>query len=159
MSQYFSHPNIDLVRDYADLPEIDAYPGQLNQVWMNLLANAAQAIGEDIGEIRVTTRHEGDMAVITIADTGCGVARQHLSRIFDPFYTTKAVGEGTGLGLSITFGIVERHHGTISVESDLGKGTVFTIRLPISFQRDAVESETGIAAYEDPNGSNLNYET
>jgi len=131
LSRYYSADNITLVRDYGNLPPVEAYFGQLNQVWMNLLVNAAQAVSTG-GEVRVVTRHSGESVSVTISDTGSGIAPEHLNRIFDPFYTTKPVGEGTGLGLSITFGIVERHKGTIEVQSRPGEGTSFTVALPVN---------------------------
>jgi signal transduction histidine kinase len=133
LSRYFSGGNIVLVRDYGELPPIDAFSGQLNQVWMNLLVNAAQAAnatGKSRKEVRITTSASGENVFISIADNGGGIAPEHLNRIFEPFFTTKPVGEGTGLGLSITFGIVERHGGKITVESDLNEGSVFTVSLP-----------------------------
>jgi two-component system, NtrC family, sensor kinase len=133
MSRYFSAGKIKLIRDYGALPLIDTYSGQLNQVWMNLLANAAQAVlssGDESGEVRITTRRDGETVSIAVSDTGCGIAQEHMDRIFDPFYTTKPVGEGTGLGLSITFGIVERHGGKISVKTLLNEGSTFTVTLP-----------------------------
>jgi signal transduction histidine kinase len=130
LSKYYSSGRITLERDYAELPPVDCYAGQLNQVWMNLLTNAAQAISSE-GRVRVETREENGMAVVTISDTGEGIAAEHVKKIFDPFFTTKPVGEGTGLGLSITYGIIERHGGTISVESRMGEGTTFTIIIPI----------------------------
>jgi len=148
LSQYFNFGNINLVRDYGELPQIDAFGSQLNQVWMNLLVNAAQAIGKGNGDVQITTRLSGEEIVVTIADTGCGIAKQYLNRIFDPFYTTKPVGEGTGLGLSICFGIVERHGGTISVESTLGKGTVFTVKLPVHIETIPVAEVTDIERFE-----------
>jgi two-component system NtrC family sensor kinase len=149
LSPYFNDGNIELVQEFGNLPEIDAFGGQLNQVWTNLLVNAAQAIGADGGVVRVTTRRDEEYIVVTIADTGCGVALQDLDRIFDPFYTTKPVGEGTGLGLSICFGIVEKHGGTIAVDSKLGEGTAFTVRVPISNPNGGQISETGIDIYFD----------
>jgi signal transduction histidine kinase len=133
LSRYYSSDNITLIRDYGDLPPIDAFSGQLNQVWMNLLVNAAQAVGSN-GEVRIATSVEGESVVIAIHDTGGGISPEHLNRIFDPFYTTKPVGEGTGLGLSISFGIVERHGGTIKVDTRLNEGTTFTVTLPIHIQ-------------------------
>ena len=131
LSQYYGAGRVALERDYdAALPPVDCYAGQLNQVWMNLLVNAAQAVG-DAGVVRVTTRRENETAIVTIKDTGRGIAPEHLKKIFDPFFTTKPVGEGTGLGLSITYGIVERHGGTIKVESRAGHGTTFTVAIPI----------------------------
>jgi two-component system NtrC family sensor kinase len=133
LSRYYSTGHITLLRDYGSLPQLNCYAGQLNQVWMNLLVNAAQAVG-DRGEVRIVTRFEGQAAHITISDTGCGIAAEHLGKIFDPFYTTKPVGEGTGLGLSITYGIIERHGGAINVESVKGAGTTFRIIIPVDAQ-------------------------
>lgn len=132
LSQYYSGDKISLIRNYDDLPPVDSFSGQLNQVWLNLLVNAAQALGENGGEVRISTRKKEGTVVVEISDSGCGIPEEHLNRIFDPFYTTKPVGEGTGLGLSISFGIVERHNGTISVESSLNKGTTFTVELPVN---------------------------
>jgi len=131
LSRYFSQGNIVLRRDYGPVPEIEAFAGQLNQLWMNLLANAAQAVSKNGGEVTVSTCHKNDQVFVTITDTGVGISPEHLDRIFDPFFTTKPVGEGTGLGLSISFGIVERHGGRIRVESKVSKGTTFTVTLPI----------------------------
>ncbi|HEY5885930.1 MAG TPA: ATP-binding protein [Pyrinomonadaceae bacterium] len=130
LSRYFSTGNVTVHRDFGDLPRVSCYAGQLNEVWLNLLVNAAQAISGD-GQVRIKTSCEGDWIMVTISDTGKGISDQDRSRIFDPFFTTKPVGEGTGLGLSITYGIIERHHGTITVDSKLGKGTTFTIRIPV----------------------------
>jgi signal transduction histidine kinase len=118
-------------RNFARLPLVSCYAAQLNQVWMNLLANAAQAVSGN-GEVCITTSLENKWAVIAIRDSGCGISQESQARIFDPFYTTKPVGEGTGLGLSISYGIIERHGGTIEVESAPGIGTTFTIRIPIA---------------------------
>lgn len=131
LSRYYSADNITLTRDYGELPLIDAHAGQLNQVWMNLLVNAAQAVSKTGGEVRIITRVQDESVVIAISDTGCGIPAEHFNRIFDPFFTTKPVGEGTGLGLSISFGIVERHRGTINLESHPNQGTTFTVTLPI----------------------------
>jgi len=123
-------------REYGDLPEIGCYAGQLNQVFMNLLINAVQAIPGD-GDVWISTRVEGDEAILSIRDNGRGIPPEHLNRIFDPFFTTKDPEEGTGLGLSISRDIIDRHGGTLEVESEVGKGTTFTVRLPIG------EEETG----------------
>ena len=122
-----------VTKSYGDLPQTMCNPGQLNQVFMNLLINAAQAI-EHQGEIDITTRKTGDAIVIEISDTGCGIAPDKLNRIFEPFYTTKEVGKGTGLGLFIVYDIVEKHDGEITVDSRVGQGTRFTISLPIRSQ-------------------------
>lgn len=132
LSKYYTSPFITLRRDYGNLPPINCYAGQLNQVWMNLLVNAAQAIGEVQGEVDIRTWHDDQTVTASISDTGKGIAPEHLRKIFDPFFTTKPVGEGTGLGLSISHGIVVRHRGTLSVESVLGRGTTFTVSLPVN---------------------------
>jgi PAS domain S-box-containing protein len=113
------------------LPLIRCYPSQINQVLLNLLVNAAQAIAEK-GDIFIETRAMDKEIVIRIADTGQGIAPEHLPKIFMPFFTTKPAGKGTGLGLSISQGIIQKHHGFIQAESEPGKGTTFTIHLPIS---------------------------
>jgi signal transduction histidine kinase len=130
LSRYYTSGHIRLRREYGELPQVDCYAGQLNQVWMNLLVNAAQAV-KDGGEVSVKTWLDGERVSVAISDTGGGIAPEFLKRIFDPFFTTKAVGEGTGLGLSVTYSIIERHKGTINVESQLGKGTTFTVSIPV----------------------------
>ena len=115
-------------------PEVPAFRGaasQINQVLLNLVTNAAQAISHERGEIVITTWGEEDHALISVADNGKGIAPDNLAKVFDPFFTTKPVGEGTGLGLSISFQIVQSHGGTITVQSRLGHGTRFTLRLPV----------------------------
>lgn len=120
---------IEIIKDYGELPEVLCYPGQLNQVFMNLLANAIQAIDEE-GTISITTEVIDDMIEVRIEDTGKGIPEDVQSRIFEPFFTTKEVGAGTGLGLSITYGIVEKHGGSIEMESKEGDGTIFKVRIP-----------------------------
>ncbi|PYS75438.1 MAG: hypothetical protein DMF73_00645 [Acidobacteria bacterium] len=134
LSKYYSSPLITLRRDYGNLPLINCYAGQLNQVWMNLLANAAQAIGDARGEVRIKTECDQETVSVCVSDTGKGIAPEHLKKIFDPFFTTKPVGEGTGLGLSISHGIVARHRGTLTVESVLGEGTSFKVSLPVHLE-------------------------
>jgi two-component system NtrC family sensor kinase len=121
---------IHVAKEYGDLPEIQCYPNQLSQVFMNILVNASQAI-PDKGTITIRTFREGDEVNVTISDTGIGISKDHLSRIFDPGFTTKGAGVGTGLGLSICRKIIQDHHGRIAVESEVGKGTTFTITLPV----------------------------
>lgn len=121
---------INLVRDYGYLPLVDCYAGQLNQVWLNLLVNAAQAL-KNGGEIRIITRRVDKYVEISISDTGQGIKPEDMEKIFDPFFTTKPVGEGTGLGLSVTYSIIERHGGVIAVASQYGKGATFKVTLPI----------------------------
>jgi PAS domain S-box-containing protein len=121
--------NASVVKDFGQLPEIGGYPQQLNQVFMNLLVNAGQAM-EQKGEIRIQTRAVNDHVEIKFTDTGCGIPRENLNRIFDPFFTTKPVGKGTGLGLNVSYNIIAKHNGTMHVESTQGKGTTFKIQLP-----------------------------
>ena len=122
---------VEVVRQYGALPRISCMPSQLNQVFLNLLTNAAQAI-EGPGRILLKTEAEGDWLKVTVQDTGKGIPAEVLPRIFDPFFTTKPVGQGTGLGLSISYQIVQQHGGDIRVTSQPGKGTRFTVRLPLS---------------------------
>ncbi len=116
-------------KDLGDLPLIQGVPQQLNQVILNILVNAAQAI-ETKGEIKIKTWQESSNVCLTISDTGCGIDPQNLSKIFDPFFTTKEVGKGTGLGMNIAYNIIQQHGGNITVNSKIGKGTVFTVTLP-----------------------------
>jgi signal transduction histidine kinase len=130
LSRYFSGGNVRLVREYGELPPVEAFSAQLNQVWTNLLVNAAQAVSSEGGEVHIRTVADEEKMAVEISDNGVGIAPENLNRIFDPFFTTKAVGEGTGLGLSISFGIVERHGGKIFVESQVGEGTTVRVQLP-----------------------------
>jgi len=118
-------------KDYGTLPKIAAVPGNMVQVFVNLLTNACHALPPG-GSIRVSTRADGADVVVVVKDLGSGIAPADLERIFEPFFTTKPDGKGTGLGLSIVRGIVENHGGAIKVESALGKGSTFEIRLPIA---------------------------
>jgi two-component system NtrC family sensor kinase len=124
--------NVAVVMDLdPDLPRIMADRSQLQQVFMNLFVNAAQAMQEE-GRITVKSsysRQDGHV-VVRVSDTGHGIDKQHIARIFDPFFTTKEDGRGTGLGLSIAYGIVTQHGGTITVDSEQGKGTTFSMRFP-----------------------------
>lgn len=113
-----------------NLSKIESHSGQLNQVFMNILTNATQAILPEKGMITIVTKELKNTIEIQIADTGSGMSEATQKRIFEPFFTTKEIGEGTGLGLSISYGIIEQHQGKITVESEESKGTTFTIRLP-----------------------------
>jgi signal transduction histidine kinase len=118
-------------RKFGELPEVECIRSQVDQVFLNLLANAAQAIPGP-GAITIETCREGDAAVVSIADTGPGIAPDALGRVFDPFFTTKPVGEGTGLGLSISYEIVTKHGGEIRAENAPDGGAVFTVRIPLA---------------------------
>lgn len=123
---------IEVVKDYGMVPPIECVPGKINQVLMNILNNASEAIG-DKGVITIATKAgENDTVQISIQDDGMGMKESVRRRIFEPFYTTKAIGKGTGLGLSISYGIIEKHHGTIEVNSKVGKGSEFIITLPVN---------------------------
>ncbi len=120
----------EVIRELGELPLVNCIPAQINQVFMNLLVNAAQAI-QTQGRITLRTGVAGENAWIEIVDTGQGMTQEVSRRIFEPFYTTKPVGKGTGLGLSITWDIVERHGGKMEVDSEPGSGTTFRLILPI----------------------------
>jgi signal transduction histidine kinase len=139
LSGYYKSGRINLIRDFGEIPQVNCYAAQLNQVWMNVLVNAAQAIGTGAGEVRITTRCEGPTVMVSVSDNGPGISPEQLKKIFDPFFTTKPVGEGTGLGLSISHGIIKRHGGKIEVESAT-EGTTFTISLPIDADLDLAVS-------------------
>jgi PAS domain S-box-containing protein len=118
-----------VVKEYGDIPQIECVPSQLNQVFMNLLVNAAHAI-EDHGVISIRTCHDDTQVWVEVEDTGKGIAPEHLGRIFEPFFTTKPIGKGTGLGLSLSYSIVNKHGGHIDVQSQVGKGSIFRVVLP-----------------------------
>jgi PAS domain S-box-containing protein len=124
--------------EFGELPQVVCNVGELNQVFLNLIVNAAHAIKDsgkdaDSGEILIRAAAEGDQAVICVSDNGCGVPEENLSKLYDPFFTTKEVGRGTGQGLAISHSIVvDKHGGDISVSSEVGVGTQFTVRLPIA---------------------------
>jgi len=122
---------IQLVRSDESVPPIECAPRELEQVFLNLLLNAADAVG-DSGTIRLSTFCDAARARVEVADDGSGIAPADLARVFDPFFTTKPVGKGTGLGLAISYEIVQRHGGEIEVRSELGRGTVFSVWLPLA---------------------------
>jgi len=124
---------IQIIRKYGDIPECTCFPSRLISVFINMLRNASQAI-EGTGEITIETLRAGDDIEIKFTDTGRGIAPENLDKLFDRGFTTKSLDEGTGLGLSICKEIMEKHHGKIEVESQVGKGTTFTITLPIKHE-------------------------
>ena len=134
---------ITVVKNYSpDLPKIEAYGGQLNQVFMNILDNAQDAMKET-GTLTINTEKIEDNKVkIEFIDTGSGIPKENLKKVFDPFFTTKPVGKGTGLGMSISYRVIHDHNGTIEVESEVGKGTKFTIILPINHEEAKNEEQT-----------------
>lgn len=130
----------ELKREFGDIPPIQCFPQQLNQVFLNLLVNAAHALGTTRGEITVRTESAGDSVLVQIRDNGCGIPEELQKRIFEPFFTTKAVGKGTGLGLSISYDIVKKHGGEITLQSEVGFGSTFTVRLPLALPEQTGES-------------------
>ncbi len=120
---------VSIVKHFTNLPPISCYPQQLSQVFINLFVNAAQAI-EEKGVVTITTTLDADDVLIEVADTGAGMTEEVLLHLFEPFFTTKPAGMGTGLGLSISYSIIEKHRGTISVKSEPGMGSVFTVKIP-----------------------------
>jgi signal transduction histidine kinase len=136
---------IEVTRDYdRSLPRICAYGSELNQVWTNLIDNAADAMGEK-GVLHIRTSRAGDSVQVEIIDNGPGISPEVKTHLFEPFFTTKGVGEGTGLGLAVVHGIVSAHGGSIAVDSVVGKGSTFTIYFPAA-------SAAALAAAERPAG-------
>ena len=126
----------------GDIPKIHGFPGPLNQVFVNLLINASQAITDPSGTITISTKKLNDHFIeISFTDTGCGIEEKNLKKIFDPFFSTKPVGEGTGLGLSISYSIIKKHQGTIEVSSQVNAGTTFTVLLPIDLKLSEITPE------------------
>ena len=123
--------NISIEKAFGEVPPILCFPGELNQIFMNLLLNAIQAI-ETQGTIRIETSSEENNAYVKISDTGVGIPDDEVNKIFDPGFTTKGVGVGLGLGLSISYDIAQKHRGEITVESEVGKGSTFTLRVPVA---------------------------
>ncbi len=132
---------------YGSLPDVECIPSRLHQVFLNLIVNAGQAI-EASGTITISTGASASEAWIRFEDTGCGIPKEHLHRIFEPFFTTKPVGQGTGLGLSVSYSIVRRHGGSIEVESEPGRGSRFTIRLPVRQPVAQAEKSEAVGAAE-----------
>jgi two-component system NtrC family sensor kinase len=122
----------------CDLPLVPMDPSQIQQVFLNLIINAAEATPSE-GRLMLTTRLAGSGQAVEVefADSGCGIKPADLERIFEPFFTTKGARRGTGLGLAISYGIVKEHRGTITVESEVGKGTTFVVSLPLSLEEEA----------------------
>jgi signal transduction histidine kinase len=132
LAPQFRHHDIQVTTEYGDLPTIECYPAQLNQVFLNIIQNAVHALeGRPNPRIHISTAQENGHIVIRISDNGPGIPKEIQSKIFDPFFTTKPVGKGTGLGLSIAYSIIKKHNGEIFFETEIEKGTTFIIRIPI----------------------------
>jgi two-component system NtrC family sensor kinase len=140
---------VTVTKKYGNLPMVRCYPAQINQVFLNLVTNAAQACEKpDVpnykGELTLETHADNEKVFIEISDNGTGIAEKNLSKIFEPFFTTKPVGKGTGLGLSIVYKIIEQHNGKITVSSTVGVGTTFTVMLPV-----VAQNKSGVSIFED----------
>ncbi len=135
MLEHQINDNIEIVKDYGDIPHLTCYPRQLNQAFLNLILNASEAIPNS-GTITIKTYANDNKVHISITDTGIGITPENLDKIFDPGFTTKGVSVGTGLGLSICYNILSLHKGTITVESESGKGSTFTISLPVDLGKE-----------------------
>ena len=122
---------ITVHKEYQEnMPHVEAYGGQLNQVFMNILDNAAFAI-QDKGDVWIRLKSDGNNAIIEFEDNGCGMDEETRKKVFDPFFTTKEVGQGTGLGMAISYKVIKNHKGRIDLISEKGKGSKFTIILPL----------------------------
>jgi two-component system, NtrC family, sensor kinase len=141
---------VEVIRRLGDVPAVECSPSQINQVLLNLITNAAQAVAEHGGKILLKSEADTEWVRVSVQDNGGGIAPEHLKKIFDPFFTTKPVGQGTGLGLSISYQIVEAHGGRLEVASKLGVGTRFQLTLPrisrVQAQIDADEPQAAVAA-------------
>ncbi|OIR01395.1 sensor protein ZraS [mine drainage metagenome] len=124
--------SVTVNKNFGEIPDITCAPSQINQVFLNLITNAVQAMPEERGSITLTSRKEGEGVAVDVEDDGSGIPPEVMSKIFDPFFTTKEIGKGTGLGLSISYKIIQEHGGKISVESKPGHGTKFTVWLPLT---------------------------
>ena len=122
----------DVLLEFGNIPEVECVPSQLNQVFLNLIVNAAQAQPKGArGKIVISTGTVEDKVWIQVSDNGVGIAKENLNKIFEPFFTTKEQGAGTGLGLSLSYGIIQKHHGSLTVSSEQGVGTTFRVEIPI----------------------------
>jgi PAS domain S-box-containing protein len=137
---------IQVIKEFSPLPPVQAFPAQMNQVFLNLITNAVHAVDERTGRITIKTMHQGNSVVIKVIDNGKGIPPENLKKIFDPFFTTKPVGQGTGLGLSIAYKIIEKHGGKIEVQSQVGRGTEFTITLPVSGSAQLSTTKQGVSS-------------
>ena len=131
-SNHIKENNVEVVRDFAELPDVRCIPSKLNQLFLNIITNASQAMGPDGGQLLVKSENLADHVRITFVDEGVGMDEETKQKMFDPFFTSKEIGSGTGLGMSIAYKIVEAHKGSINVESELGVGTAIAITLPVS---------------------------
>jgi PAS domain S-box-containing protein len=137
---------VQIIKEFSQVPLVQAFPAQMNQVFLNLITNAIHAVDERNGKIIIKTMLQGNQVVVKVIDNGKGISPENLKKIFDPFFTTKPVGQGTGLGLSIAYKIIEKHGGKIEVQSQVGRGTEFTISLPTSSASPALSTKQGASS-------------
>ena len=139
------------MKNFSEIPLIECVGGEINQVLLNIIVNAAQSIKsqnrKEKGLIKIQTFSKDEYVVCKVSDDGPGIPKEIIDKIFDPFFTTKEAGKGTGLGLAVSYGIIKKHQGSIVVESEVGKGTTFTIKLPLNplgnnHHQDFIESAT-----------------
>ncbi len=143
LNQYYGRDQIPVESKFDELPPVLCYPGQLNQVWVNILSNAAQALADHTDpKVTIGTELDGEWVIVSIGDNGPGIKQADQSKIFEPFYTTKPVGQGTGLGLSICHSIIEKHGGQIWLETGEGKGTTFKVKIPLKARPPVSEATT-----------------
>jgi two-component system NtrC family sensor kinase len=134
--------NIKINKEFkTGIPMLFIDADQIQQVFMNILLNAADAMAENGGTLTIQTDFKDGMAKVSFTDTGCGIPKEHLLKLFDPFFTTKQTGKGTGLGLAISYGIIQSHSGEIEVESEVGKGSTFRVKLPIESGTQTADSK------------------
>ena len=131
LEQQAPFQNIEIIKEFKALPMLFIDGDQIQQVFMNIMLNAADAMAGNGGRLTIRTALTDEMAEVSFTDTGCGIPKEYLTKLFDPFFTTKTTGKGTGLGLAISYGIVKSHNGDIKVESEAGKGSTFRVKLPI----------------------------
>jgi two-component system NtrC family sensor kinase len=134
--------NIKIVKEFGTgIPMLFVDGDQIQQVFMNIIINAADAMAEDKGTLTIKTNMKDGVAEVSFTDTGCGMTKENLSKLFAPFFTTKETGKGTGLGLAISYGIIQSHNGDIDVQSEVGKGSTFRIKLPIEKKDQEMEGK------------------
>ena len=131
-SNHIKDNNVNIILEYGEVPAISCFPSKLNQLFLNIITNACQAMKEKGGNLTIKTSHDEQNINISFADQGCGMDEETKHKMFDPFFTTKDVGEGTGLGMSISYKIIEAHNGNITVNSIIETGTVIDIQLPLN---------------------------
>ena len=135
-SNHIKENNITLIKEYSELPKITCFPSKLNQLFLNIITNACQAMKDHGDTLTISTHKSGEGMIIRFQDQGCGMDEETQQKMFDPFFTSKDIGQGTGLGLSIAYKIIEAHNGSINVESKINEGTMIEVYLPYKSKND-----------------------